>query len=58
MPPRQTQTRGEERSSAGSSLGSWVLELCLDKETAGTSKVFEKFLIRESIEISSFCKNH
>jgi hypothetical protein len=46
-----------ERSSAGSSLGSMGLELCLGKETAGTSKVFEKILIIESTEISSFFKN-
>jgi hypothetical protein len=34
-----------------------VLESCLGKETAGTSKVVKKFLIIESNEISSFCKN-
>jgi hypothetical protein len=37
-----TQTRGAERSLTGSSLGSWTLELCLGKEEAGTSKIFEK----------------
>jgi hypothetical protein len=42
---------------AGSLLGSWTLELCLGKEEAGASKVFEKFLIMESTEISSVCKN-
>jgi hypothetical protein len=42
---------------AGSSLGSWTLELCLGKEEAGASKVVEKFLITESTEISSVCKN-
>jgi hypothetical protein len=55
--PRWTQTRGAERSSAGSSLGSWVLKLCLGKETAGACKVLEKILIMESIEISWLCKN-
>jgi hypothetical protein len=30
---------------AGSSLGSWALELCLGKEENGTSEVFEKFLM-------------
>jgi hypothetical protein len=49
--------RGAERRSPGSSSGSWVLELCLGKETAGTCKVFEKFLIIASTGISSFCKN-
>jgi hypothetical protein len=29
---------GAKRSSAGSLLGSWVLELCLGGEKAGTSK--------------------
>jgi hypothetical protein len=46
-----------ERSLAGRSLGSWALELCLGKEEAGASKVFEKCLIIESTEISSVCKN-
>jgi hypothetical protein len=31
--------------------------LCLGREEAGTSKILEKFLIMESTEISSFCKN-
>jgi hypothetical protein len=52
-----TQTREAERSLTGSSLGSWTLELCLGKEEAGTSKIFEKLSIIESTEISSFCKN-
>jgi hypothetical protein len=43
--PRWTQMRGAERSSAGSSLGSWTLELCLSKEEAGPSKAFETLLI-------------
>jgi hypothetical protein len=40
-PPRQTQTRRVERSSADSSLGRWrlELELCLVKEKAGASNV-------------------
>ncbi len=46
-----------ESRSAGSSLGSWVLQLCLGKEVAGTCKVLEKFLIIESTESSSFFKN-
>jgi hypothetical protein len=49
--------RGAERSSTGSSMGSLALELCLGKETAGTCKVLEKFLIIASTDISSFCKN-
>jgi hypothetical protein len=57
MPPQRTQTRGAENSSAGSLLGSWVLELCLGKEEAGTCKVLEKFLTIESTESLSFCKN-
>jgi hypothetical protein len=51
------QTRGAESSLADSSLGSWVLELCLGKEIAGACKVLEKILIIESTESSSFCKN-
>jgi hypothetical protein len=39
------------------SPGSWVLELCLGKETAGTCKVFDKILIIASTDIASFCKN-
>ncbi len=35
--------RGAENSSAGSSLGRSVLELCLDKEGAETFKVLENF---------------
>jgi hypothetical protein len=54
---RQTQMRRVERSSAGSSLGSLALGLCLGKETAGTWKVFEKCLIIASTEIFLFCKN-
>jgi hypothetical protein len=50
------ETRGAESSSAGSTLGSLALELCLGKEKAGASKVFEKFLITESTEISLPCK--
>jgi hypothetical protein len=46
-----------ENSSAGSSIGSWALELCLGRETAGKSKVVKKILIIESTEIYSFCKN-
>jgi hypothetical protein len=57
MPPQRNQTKGTERSLADSSLGSWTLELCLGKENVGASKVFEKFLIMESTEISSPCKN-
>jgi hypothetical protein len=34
-----------------------MLELYLGKEEAGASNVFEKFLIMESTEISSVCKN-
>jgi hypothetical protein len=56
-PPRRTQMRGAERRSLGSSSGSWPLELCLGKETAGACKVLEKFLIIASTDISSFCKN-
>jgi hypothetical protein len=56
-PPQWTQRRGTERRSAGSSLGTWMLELCLRKEENGKSKVFENFLIMESTEISSSCKN-
>jgi hypothetical protein len=48
---------GAERRSPGSSSGSWALELCLGKETAGTCEVFEKFLIIASTDISSFFKN-
>jgi hypothetical protein len=51
------QTRGVESSSADSSLGSWVLELCLGKEIAGACQVLEKILIIESTESSSFGKN-
>jgi hypothetical protein len=40
----------------GEELG-WTLELCLGKEEAGASKVFEKILINESTENSSVCKN-
>jgi hypothetical protein len=54
---RRTQMRRAERRSPGSSSGSWALELCLGKETAGTWKVFEKFLITAITDISSFCKN-
>jgi hypothetical protein len=52
--------RGVERSSPGSSLGSWVLELCLGKETAVTCKVFEKFLIIASAQLTflRFVKIH
>jgi hypothetical protein len=50
--------RGAERSSAGSSLASWTLVLCLGREKAGTSKVLEKILTIESTAISSFCKIH
>ncbi len=57
MPPRQTQMRGAERSSASSSLGRLVPELCLGKERVETCKVFEKFLIIASTENSSFCTN-
>jgi hypothetical protein len=49
---------GAERSLADRSLGSWMLELCLGKEEAGASKVFETFLIIESTEIFSVCKIH
>jgi hypothetical protein len=56
-PAETDPARGAERSSAGSSLGSWMLELCLGKEEAGASKVFEKCLIMESTEIFSVCKN-
>jgi hypothetical protein len=56
-PPRRTQTRGAERRSPGTSSGSWALELCLGKETAGTCKVFQFFLIKASTDISSFYKN-
>jgi hypothetical protein len=49
--------RGAERRLPGSSSGSWALELCLGKETAGTCKVFEKILIIASTGISSFCTN-
>jgi hypothetical protein len=55
-PPRQTQTEGAKSSSAGSSLGRLVLELCLGKEGAKTCKVLEKILIIESTENSSFAK--
>jgi hypothetical protein len=48
---------GAESISAGSSLGSSVLELCLGKEGAETCKVFENFLSMVSTESSSFCKN-
>jgi hypothetical protein len=48
--------RGMESSSAGSSLGSLVLELFLDKEGAETCKVLEQFLTMVSTESSSFCK--
>jgi hypothetical protein len=44
------------RRSPGSLSGSWALELCLGKETAGTCKVCENFLIIVSTDISSFCK--
>jgi hypothetical protein len=46
-------------SSAGSSLGRWRLELllCLDREKAGASKVFRKFLTIDSTASSSDCKN-
>ncbi len=54
---RRTQTRWAESSSAGSSLGRSVLELCLGKEGAETCKVLGKFLIISSTENSSFCKN-
>jgi hypothetical protein len=54
---RWTQTRGAESSSAGSSLGRSVLELCLGKEGAETCKVLEKFLTMVSIESSSLYKN-
>ncbi len=57
MLPRRIQKRGKERSLAGSALGTWALELCLGKETAGTSKVFEKILIIASTDISLFWKN-
>ncbi len=58
-PPRRTQTRQAERSSAGSSLGRLELELvlCLGKKQAGASNVFLKFLIIESTASSSHCKN-
>jgi hypothetical protein len=42
MPPRWTQTRRALRRSAGSSLGSWQVELCLGKEKAGVFKDFRK----------------
>jgi hypothetical protein len=45
------------RRSAGSSLGSWWLELCLGKENAGTSKDFFQNVKIVSTEISSPCKN-
>jgi hypothetical protein len=35
----------------------WDDAACLSKETAGTCKIFEKFLIIASTDISSFCKN-
>jgi hypothetical protein len=38
-------------------VGQLALELCLGKEEAGASKVFAKFLIIESTESSSFCRN-
>jgi hypothetical protein len=43
-PLRWTQTKWAESSSTGSLLGSWVLELCLGREKAGASKVFEKIV--------------
>jgi hypothetical protein len=35
--------KGGRSNLAGSSLGSWALELCLGKEKAGAFEVFEKF---------------
>jgi hypothetical protein len=54
---RRAQTRGAENSSAGSSYGRSVPELCLGKEGAETCKVLEKCLTMVSTESSSFCKN-
>ncbi len=48
---------GAESSSAASSLGRLVLELCLGKEEAETCKVLENLLTMVSTENSSFCKN-
>jgi hypothetical protein len=52
-----SQTRGAESSSAGTSLGRSVLELCLGKEGAEICKVLENILTMVSTESSSFCKN-
>jgi hypothetical protein len=53
-----TDPDGEGREELGWQLaGQLMLELRLGKEEAGASKVFEKFLIIESTEISSVCKN-
>jgi hypothetical protein len=53
----QTQTRRALRRSAGSSLGSWRLELCLGKEKAGASKDFRKLFEILSTGILSPFKN-
>jgi hypothetical protein len=53
----RTQMRQALRRSAGNLLGSGPLELCLDKENAGASKVFLKNFEIMSTEILSPCKN-
>jgi hypothetical protein len=49
--------KGSEKELGWQLAVQLVLEFCLGKETAGTSEVFEKCLLIESTEISSFCKN-
>jgi hypothetical protein len=39
-PLRRNQMKGARSSLSGSSVSSWTLELCLDKEKGGASEVF------------------
>jgi hypothetical protein len=48
--------RGAERSSAGSSLGSWAQELCLGKETAG--KIFDNRIKINFFIFQKFIRQH
>jgi hypothetical protein len=44
LPLLRTQMGRALKRSAGSSLGSWQLELCLGKEKEGANRFVKKFL--------------
>jgi hypothetical protein len=58
---RRTQTRGVEISSAGSSLDSWALELCLGREKEEHPKFLKNFnnrMNRNFFVLQEFIRQH